>query len=50
MERRVPLADREDMTMHYFALLLSPEPTEAPTPEVLAAEMTAYKNFHALAA
>jgi hypothetical protein len=38
------------MTMHYFALLLSSEPTEAPTPEVQAAEMTAYQNFHALAA
>lgn len=33
--------------MHYFALLLSPELTEAPSPEAMAAEMTAYQNFHA---
>lgn len=36
--------------MHYFALLLSPEPTEAPSPEAMQAEMAAYMNFHALAA
>jgi hypothetical protein len=36
--------------MHYFALLLSPERTEAPSPEDQAAEMTAYQNFHAAAA
>lgn len=36
--------------MHYFALLLSPELTEAPSPEAIQAEMTAYMNFHALAA
>jgi hypothetical protein len=38
------------MTMYYFALLLSPELTEPPAPEAQAAEMTAYQNFHALAA
>jgi hypothetical protein len=38
------------MTMHYFALLLSPEATSAPDPEAMAAEMTAYQNFHAKAA
>jgi hypothetical protein len=35
------------MTMHYFALLLTPERTL--TPEAGAAEMTAYENFHASA-
>lgn len=35
--------------MHYFALLLSPELTEAPSQEELEAEMTAYLNFHAAA-
>ncbi len=39
MERRVPLADRKVFPMHYFALLLSPEPTSAPDPEAQAAEM-----------
>jgi hypothetical protein len=34
--------------MHYFALLISPE--RSLTPEEGAAEMTAYKNFHAKAA
>jgi hypothetical protein len=35
-------------TMHYFALLISPE--RALTPEEGAAEMTAYQDFHATAA
>ena len=38
------------MTMHYFALLLSPEATSAPDPEAQAAEMAAYQDFHAKAA
>jgi hypothetical protein len=38
------------MTMHYFALLLGPEPTEAPAPEDMAAEMSAYQSFHEHAA
>jgi hypothetical protein len=36
--------------MHYFALLLGNEPTEAPAPEALATEMAAYQAFHAAAA
>jgi hypothetical protein len=36
--------------MHYFALLHGAEPTEAPAPETLAAEMAAYQAFHAVAA
>jgi hypothetical protein len=36
--------------MHYFALLLGPESTEAPLPEAQAAEMAAYQAFHATAA
>jgi hypothetical protein len=36
--------------MHYFALLLSPEATDTPDPAAQAAEMTAYQNFHAVAA
>jgi hypothetical protein len=36
--------------MHYFALLLSPELTTAPSPEAQAAEMTAYQDFHTYAA
>lgn len=35
--------------MYYFALLLGPEPTTEPSPEFLAAEMTAYQNFHVAA-
>jgi hypothetical protein len=38
------------MTMHYFALLFGPEPTEAPAPEDMAAEMSAYQSFHEHAA
>jgi hypothetical protein len=38
------------MTMHYFALLLGPEPTEAPAPEDMASEMSAYQSFHEYAA
>jgi hypothetical protein len=36
--------------MHYFALLLGPESTEAPDPDAAAAEMEAYEAFHAKAA
>src|ERR1700682_2525213 len=36
--------------MHYFALLLGPEPTSAPDPDAHAAEMEAYEAFHAKAA
>src|SRR5882757_10491905 len=36
--------------MHYFALLLGPEPTSAPDPDAHAAEMEAYQAFHAKAA
>jgi hypothetical protein len=36
--------------MHYFALLIGPEPTSAPTPDEQAAEMAAYQAFHAKAA
>jgi hypothetical protein len=36
--------------MHYFALLLGPESTEAPAPEAQAAEMAAYQAFHVAAA
>ena len=36
--------------MHYFALLVGPEPTEAPAPEDMAAEMAAYQSFHERAA
>jgi hypothetical protein len=36
--------------MHYFALLLGPEPTEARAPEDMAAEMAAYQSFHQHAA
>ena len=36
--------------MHYFALLLGTESTEAPAPEAQAAEMAAYQAFHAAAA
>src|ERR1700750_766462 len=36
--------------MYYFALLLSPEATDTPDPAAQAAEMTAYQNFHAVAA
>jgi hypothetical protein len=36
--------------MHYLALLLGPEPTEAPEPAALAAEMAAYQAFHVAAA
>lgn len=36
----------EGNTMHYFALLLSPEPTTAPSSEDMAAEMAAYQAFH----
>ena len=32
--------------MHYFALLLGPEPTTTPDPEAAAAEMAAYQAFH----
>jgi len=35
--------------MHYFALLLGPEPTGEPDAETAAAIMTAYRNFHAAA-
>ncbi len=38
------------MTMYYFALLLSPEATSPPDPDAQAAEMTAYRDFHAKAA
>jgi hypothetical protein len=38
------------MTMHYFALLLGPEPTEAPAAADMAAEMAAYQSFHEHAA
>jgi len=36
--------------MHYFALLLGPEATEAPAPADQAAEMAAYQSFHEQAA
>ena len=36
--------------MHYLALLLGPEPTEAPAPADQAAEMAAYQAFHVSAA
>ena len=36
--------------MHYFALLLGPEPTSAPDPEAQAAGMAEYQAFHAKAA
>ena len=36
--------------MHYFALLLGPEPTSAPDADAHAAEMAAYEAFHAKAA
>lgn len=36
--------------MHYFALLLSPELTTAPSPADQAAEMSAYQDFHTHAA
>jgi hypothetical protein len=36
--------------MHYFALLLGPEPTSAPDPEEQAAGMAEYQAFHAKAA
>jgi hypothetical protein len=36
--------------MHYFALLLGPEPTAAPSAADAAAEMTAYRSFHERAA
>jgi hypothetical protein len=36
--------------MHYFALLLGPEPTEPPAPAAHAAEMSAYQSFHEYAA
>ncbi|MDT7763001.1 MAG: hypothetical protein QOC63_2421 [Mycobacterium sp.] len=36
--------------MHYFALLLGPEPTSAPDPDAHAAQMAAYEAFHAKAA
>jgi hypothetical protein len=36
--------------MHYFALLLSSEPTSAPDPEIVATETAAYRAFHARAA
>jgi hypothetical protein len=36
--------------MHYFALLLGPEHTEAPAPADMAAEMAAYQSFHEHAA
>jgi len=32
--------------MHYFALLLGPEPTTPPSPAEMAAEMAAYQDFH----
>jgi hypothetical protein len=32
--------------MHYFALLIGPEPTETPAPADHAAEMAAYQSFH----
>ncbi|HYO01871.1 MAG TPA: YciI family protein [Mycobacterium sp.] len=35
--------------MHYFALLLSPENTRPADPAEQAAEMAAYRNFHAIA-
>jgi hypothetical protein len=35
--------------MHYFALLLGPEPTEEPDAATQAELMTAYQNFHAKA-
>jgi hypothetical protein len=35
--------------MHYFALLLGPEPTEAPDADTQSAIMTAYQHFHAAA-
>jgi hypothetical protein len=35
--------------MHYFALLLGPEPTSAPDPDAHAADMAAYQAFHAQA-
>jgi hypothetical protein len=41
---------RKVTTMHYFALLLGPEPTSAPDPDAHAAEMAAYEAFHAKAA
>ena len=47
---RVLLAIRKVTTMHYFALLLGPEPTSAPDPDAQAAEMAAYQAFHAKAA
>jgi hypothetical protein len=36
--------------MHYFALLLGPEPTDTPAPADHAAEMEAYQSFHQFAA
>ena len=36
--------------MHYFALLLGPESTDAPDPQAAAAEMAAYQAFHVKAA
>src|ERR1700722_14224374 len=36
--------------MHYFALLLGPEPTSAPDPDAQAAAMAADAAFHAKAA
>jgi hypothetical protein len=36
--------------MHYFALLIGPEPTEPPAPADHAAEMAAYQSFHEHAA
>src|ERR1700760_3083913 len=36
--------------MHYFALLLGPEPTSPPDPDTHAADMAAYQAFHAKAA
>lgn len=35
--------------MHYFALLLGPEPTEEPDAETAAQIMAAYQNFHTAA-
>lgn len=36
--------------MHYFALLLGPEPAQPPSAEEAAAEMAAYRSFHERAA
>ena len=50
MEQKGSAHFRKVTTMHYFALLLSPEPTTAPDPEAQAAGMAEFQAFHAKAA